>query len=252
MLLLATCAAAGGSADAWVSRMGAHWDRWEAFNHQGTREWSLLDVTEELDSDGRVTSTETLRYQVVRVEGRAYHRLVEHNGVALPPDEARREQRDEQEFRDATRQARRAGRALPEDRDHIRLDAAFLRKYDFSEAGDAPCGEASCRLLVFKARPAGGLTLRPQALVLRHLEGRAWADPVSGGVPLLEARLPFPVRIGLVAVVIDQVDLRYQQRMLDEGTWVPARVELTLNGRALFKRFHQRRVATWQWDRPAP
>ena len=88
-------------------------------------------------------------------------------------------------------------------------------------------------------------------VVLVHPEihwntGNAGRTCLATGATLhLESWLPEPVNIGLVAARVESVNINFQQQQMPNGMWGPKRFEITLKGRAFFKRLDHHQVTTW-------
>jgi hypothetical protein len=246
-LLLATVLGQAPSTDpaVWVARLLTHTAAWERYRHQGSGGWRWEGVNQTLARDGHVEETETETYEAVRVEGRAFLRLVKRNGSPPSRDVLRKQEQQEAEFARRTREAREHNRPLPEDEDHISFDATFLARFAFTFQGTDQHSGRDCVVLSFKGRSDAGMTLRPQETVLRRLEGRLWLAQDDGGLVRLEAGLPQPVSVGLIAARVESLSISYEQQKGPQGLWVPARYEMTLHGRALIKRLDSHSLGTW-------
>jgi hypothetical protein len=91
------------------------------------------------------------------------------------------------------------------------------------------------------------VVLRPQEYVVQHLRGNLWLDEESGALVHLEASLPEPVAVGLLAARVDSLTITYDQVRRPAGTWAPLRLEITLHGRAFFQRFDRRQTFTHRY-----
>ena len=219
---------------------------WEKFRHKGEGLWQLHNLEEKLDRSGKVVEREATVYQVVRFEGRSYHRLIQKNGRPLTASEAREEASDEKEWLERWRESQRTGKPFTEVNDnHIRFDEPFLKHFEFEDQGLEEWDGVVCHVMSFRGKKDGGFSISPNDIVLQRLQGKAWVSKETGATMHLEAWLPEPVNIGLVAARIESVNITFEQQVMPNGMWGPKRFEITLKGRAFFKRLDHHQVTTW-------
>jgi hypothetical protein len=201
--------------------------------------YDATEVREQLDARGRVSRRETRGFEVFHVRGRPVRRLVSRNGRALPPAEREKEDRRARELAEALRK----GNATAE-RPGVRL-SHILERYHFTAAGRED-RQGRCLLVFdFAARP-GDFDLARDAL-LRRLAGRLWVDEEERAVAEVEVRNTSDLRFALgLGAKVHSVLLRMEFARMEEGVWLPRRIEAAAEGRKLlFKRFHARTLTSF-------
>ena len=107
---------------------------------------------------------------------------------------------------------------------------------------------------VIAFEPTGGdLPVRRRVdRVLNKIAGKLWINMKDYEISRAEAHLTERVRMvgGLVASINDFA-LKLEQRPLDATTWVPAHMDLYIDGRIMLTSLHQRIKTIWQEYRRA-
>jgi hypothetical protein len=201
--------------------------------------YDVTEVRERLDEQGRAQRKEIRAYHVFYVEGRPVRRLVAHNNRELSERDRDREERRVRELAEAIRE----GRAVTE-QPGVRL-SRILERYDFRSRG-AEEVEGRCSLVFdFAARP-GDFELERDKL-LRKLTGRLWVDEEGHAVARLEVRNTSGLRFALgLGASISTLSFHMAFAHMEEGVWLPRRLEAYAEGRRfLFRRFRSRRTTTY-------
>lgn len=199
--------------------------------------YDATEVREELDGKGHVRRRETRGYQVFHVRGRPVRRLVSRDGRELPAKEREREERRARELAEAIR----AGEAATE-QPGVRL-SRILERYDFTAAGREEADGRCTLVFDFVARP-GDFDLERDAL-LRRLAGRLWVDEQEKAVSRLEARNTSGLRFALgLGAKVSSLVFRTEFARMEEGVWLPRRLEASAEGRKLLVRGFRVRTAT--------
>lgn len=197
-----------------------------------------FDVAEEeqrLAKDGAVERRRTRGYQVFHVKGRPIRRQVAEDGVPLEP---KRQAKQDAEAREKA-EAVRSGRAAREE-PGVRI-SAILDRYDFRSVGRE--GLDGRPALVLDFAPLPGRRDLERDNVLRRLTGRLWVDEADGEVARAEVRNQGAISFGWgVLAKVSSLAVEMEFRKLEDGVWLPGRVDLELAGRKLLLQSFRRRV----------
>ncbi len=185
--------------------------------------YDVTEVREELDDDGRRQGVHTARYEVFFVKGRPVRKKVAEDGRPIPGDERAREERRVKERVDSI--ANGSAAAEPE----VRL-SEVLERYDFHTVGREELDERRTLVFDFVAQP-GERKLEGDRL-LRVLAGRIWVD--EGERELVRAVMRNTEGVGFAwglgpTLEALSLDLRFDR--IEEGLWLPARLEAVAKGR---------------------
>jgi hypothetical protein len=201
--------------------------------------YDVTEVRERLDKQGRAQRKEIHAFEVFYVQGRPVRRLVGRNNRELSEGDREREERRVRELAEAIRE----GRAVTE-QPGVRL-SRILERYDFSSRG-AEVIEGRCSLVFdFAARP-GDFELERDKL-LRNLSGSLWVDEAEHAVARLEVRNTSGLRFAFgLGASISTLSFHMAFTYMEEGVWLPLRLEAYAEGRRLlFRRFRSRRTTTY-------
>lgn len=202
--------------------------------------YDVTQTREDLDAQGRVARRRTRGYEVFHVAGRPVRRLVSRDARRLPPAERERVERKARELAAALRD----GTAISE-QPGVRL-SRILERYAFTVEGrDALEGRCA---LVFGFTPRPGDFPLERDSVLKKLAGRLWVDEAEQAVARLELRNTGDVSVGSgLGASVASVVFRAEFARLEEGVWLPRRLEGSAAGRKLlFLRFHVREVLSFE------
>jgi hypothetical protein len=166
-------------------------------------------------------------------------RLVGRNNRELSEGDREREERRVQELADAIRE----GRAVTE-QPGVRL-SRILERYDFQARGTAEV-EGRCSLVFDFASRSGDFELDRDKL-LRKLTGRLWVDERERAVARLEIRNTSGLRFAFgLGASLSTLSFHLAFTRMEEGVWLPLRLEAYAEGRRfLFRRFRSRRTTTY-------
>lgn len=201
--------------------------------------YDVTEVREELDRDGRVRKQATRAYEVFHVKGRPVRRLVARDGRELPPAERERQQRRARELAEAIRRGEAAS-----EQPGVRL-SRILERYHFAAVGREEVDGRYAAVFDFAALP-GDFALERDG-VLRHLAGRLWVDEAEQAVTRLEVRNTGGLRFALgLGATVSSLTLRMSFVRMEEGVWLPLRLEAGAEGRKfLLKTFRVRTTTSF-------
>ncbi len=193
------------------------------------------DDDQQLDSHGKVKSTEVKEYEVYFVGPWEIERLLSKDGKPLSEGETKKQDEEvrKQEAKARERIARRdAGR--DHDKDEITL-AKFLAADRFYNLRRENYQGREVYAMDFAPRP----DFEPHSLVdrvLKALGGTLWIDEQARQAARLEARFLAGVKFGggLLASVQKGGNVVIEQRFVNGEVWLPFYVEIHLDAHVLF------------------
>ena len=195
------------------------------------------------------------------VPGRTYKRLIEVEGVPLPPAELAR--RDAEHRGNMLWEKRRREDQTPQqqaDRERHDRERRDRQRREVEEAfGVFDVTPAGVERLEGRAEPVLRVSLLPRrdapahsdlVRYLKRFEGTAWVDTAAGQLVRLDLRAVEDVTVGwgLVGRVHKGSTASYERQLVDGDAWLPWRARLSVRGRALlFRKFDIETETTW-WD----
>jgi len=188
--------------------------------------YDVEQLLEERDEKGSVTRRKVRSYEVFYVKGRPVWKLVAEDGRPLTPGErAAEERRVRQEVDDTLK-----GRAAEDDA-RLRL-SAILERYDFQTVGRENLDGWPALVLEFSARP--GKRDLPGDVFLRNLAGRLFVDEGEGEVVRAEVGNTAAIKLALgVGASVSGLGFTLDFQKIEDGLWMPARVEAEAEARVL-------------------
>jgi hypothetical protein len=204
--------------------------------------YSQFQVMEQLGDGNAVKERAETTYEAVVIDGRRFFRLLAKNGKPLSGEELQEEKEREATFRQQP--AKRPVASITDEED-VELDEALVNRFKFTLEGKETINGRSVFALSFE--PKSDTLPAPKRIdrAINNLAGRVWVDEQEYELVKVDARLLKPVGFGWGLLAnIDQANLRIEQVRLDDGTWMPASIEVYLKGRKLFTPMHQREKNT--------
>jgi hypothetical protein len=203
--------------------------------------YDLEEQVEEMDANGVATSRRVRRYEVFHVKGRPVRKLVAEGGGPLSRALREKEEaRVREEVEDLVK-----GRVAVEE-GSLRL-SSILERYDFKSVGREDRDGWSTLVLDWSARP-GKTDLEGDA-VLRTLAGRLFVDEEEGQVVRAEIRNTGGIKFALgVGATVTTLGLVMDFRKVEDGLWLPARIEAEVAARLLLLKGVRAR-STWVFSR---
>jgi len=199
--------------------------------------FTSLQTTQDIDSNGKVTKTETRENEIFYVHGQPIARLVKKDGKPLTEEER---QKETERVTKAVEKAEKPPPEKPKEDDQISL----RRILEVSDVRN-PRRES------FRGRPTiifdvvGQKDLKAHGLnedLSKKLQGTVWIDETDRHVARLEAAFDdnFHVAGGLVANVQKGSRFSFDQAPINGELWLPADVEISIQMRLLlFKGIHE-------------
>jgi hypothetical protein len=188
--------------------------------------YDVEQLLEELDAKGAVTGRKVQRFEVFYVKGRPLRKLVAVVGRPLSRGE---QEAEEKRVREKVAEVA-SDRMVLED-PALRL-SAILERYDFRTEAREDLDGWPALVLAFTARP--GKREIEGDVVLRALAGRIWVDETEGEIVRAEVRNTSGIKFALgVGASVSALGLTMDFRKIEDGLWMPARVEATAEARVL-------------------
>ena len=171
------------------------------------------------------------------VKGRPLSKLVAEDGRALSPG-----QREAEEKRVREKVDHLVSERVPFRDTTVRL-SAILERYDFRTVGREDLD--GWPTLVFEWRALPGKRELEGDVVLRALAGRLWVDETEREVVRAEVRNATGIKLMLgLGASVSGLGLVIDFRKIEDGLWLPARVEATIEARVLLLKGFRGRSTT--------
>ena len=224
--------------------------RWVAEHRPALRYTFFQHTTiEKLADDGSVKEREERVYELGRVEGEPFLRLVQKNGKPPTEKDLEEERKRERDFRKRLEERRK--KTKPED-ESFRFDQELMSKYRAEVLGRETVNGRPAWVLRFKPKSRDLPVRKRVDRLTNKLAGKLWIDAQDYEIVKAEARLTEPARVGMGLLAnFHKFDLSLEQTRLDDSTWLPARADALLQGRVVFSSMHQRQTIRWKDFRKA-
>jgi hypothetical protein len=205
--------------------------------------YKVLNVTQNLDSAGRVKATHSTVDEVLYIGGRQYLHPLEKDGKPLPSDEAKKEQaKFDRAAAEASRLSDAGRRKREEEEERSRAKRRERVQYipdafDFSLLGETPLnGRDAWQIRAAPRRDYKG----PYAFLLRNLEGTIWIDKRDYQWVKVEADTLGTISIGLFLARIGKgTRLSFENFRVNGEIWAAKHISLRASARVgLIKRLN--------------
>ena len=182
-------------------------------------------------------------YQVVRIDGEPYLRLVQKNGQPPTQDDLEDEAKREKEFR--KRLAER--RQKKSDGDGFRFDRELVQKYRGEMLGRDTVNGRPAYVLHFEPKSRDLPVRKRIDRLTNKLTGKLWIDAQDYEIVKAEGNLIEPARVGLGLIAkFSKLDFSVEMVRLDDSTYLPLRLDALLQGRIVFSSIYQRQTIHWK------
>ncbi|HJS57266.1 MAG TPA: hypothetical protein VKA01_04110 [Vicinamibacteria bacterium] len=200
------------------------------------------DVTvtqEHLDGQGRVTKRESENFEVFYVKGLALRRRTARDARPLDAKAQAKEDADVREKMKKIREGR-----VAREQPSVRL-SQILERYDFPTLSRELVDGR--RVLLLEFQPLPGKRDLERDNVLRALQGRMLVDEADAAVLRADLKNSQGIKFALgLGASLRSLSLTLEFRRMEDGVWLPLRVETAFQGRIfLFKSFRRRQVAAF-------
>jgi hypothetical protein len=188
--------------------------------------YDVEQLFEELDAGGAVRSRKVQRFEVFYVKGRPLWKLVAEDGRPLTKGQ---QEVEEKRVREKVGDLAAERVALKDP--SVQL-SAILERYDFRTVGREDLDGFPALVLEFQPRP-GKRDLDGDA-VLRALAGRIWVDEAETEVVRAEVSSTSDIKFALgIGASVSAMGVVLDFRKIEDGLWLPARVEAKAEARLL-------------------
>ena len=201
-----------------------------------------------LDGQGRVIRTDIATYDVTRIAGTPWKRLIARNDRPLSPGEERSEQQrvnDEIRKRHNETPDQRAKRLREyQKKKQEREDTAreVLDAFNFEAAGQETVNGFPCQIIAATPRP-GYVPHGRIGGILPHLSARLWITTGSNELVKQEANVLESISFGWFLARLDKGGrIIIEQTRVNNEVWLPSRFSLKLDYRAVFKLFRKTNI----------
>lgn len=205
-------------------------------------------VSEKLDGEGEVVSSETTLKEAVPIQGFIFEELVEKDGKPLSPDERKSEDKRRQAFLKEIRRGRNPNEA---ERQRVFFDQKLVDKYHFDLLGIEERNNRKSFVLAFKPKAENLPVETRMDRALNKAEGQIWIDCEEYEISYVYFELRERIRIwwGLVGS-ISEMRGSVERAKVSEDIWLPSRFDIYLNGRILFRSLHRKEFIEWSDFQP--
>ena len=184
------------------------------------------------DLAGRLKSEDVNVSRMILVNGVPYGRLVEHNGRP-PSAEEENKQQDEIDKLKRETPEQRAERLHKEEEESASLIREVPKAFDFRLVGeDIVNGRPA---YVLEATPHPGYQAQGKyGKMFPRVEGKLWVDKQDLGWIKVDAQVIQPFSMAFLARVQRGSRIMMDQTRVDDGIWMPARVEVRATAKIFF------------------
>jgi hypothetical protein len=210
-----------------VAATQRHWRDWVLYSYLER------DENRRLDPAGRVKSEEVDVSRAILVNGVQFEQLVERNGRPLSAEEERKQKEELDKLKRLTPE-QCADRLRKDEEENTSLVAEVPRAFDFQLAGEE----------VVDGRPAWVLQAAPHpgyraqgtyGKMFSKVAGKLWVDKREFGWIKVDGDVIQPFSMGLFfARVLRGSHITMEQTRVDEGLWMPQRIEVRATAKILF------------------
>jgi hypothetical protein len=211
--------------------------------------YTARDEERHLDSQGRVKSSDVDISKAILVNAETIEQTISHNGG--PPISAKKK-KDEERLR--KRQSETASERVARLREE-KENQAFIDEvpdaFNFRVLGEQAVGGRPTYVL--EVTPKLGYHARSKyGTMFSKVRGTIWVDREDFGWVKVDVDVTDPFSMGLfLARVQPGSHIVFEQRRLDDGIWLPARIEIKANAKILFvKNYAMYEVITYSQYRP--
>ena len=185
------------------------------------------------DSAGRVMSEDVDVSRTILVNGVPFEQLEERNGRPPSSGEERKQKEKLEKLMVETPQ-HRAGRLRKQEEENTSLVREVPKAFDFQLMGEEVVNGRPA--YVFQATPHAGYDAQGKyATMFTNVEGKLWVDKQDLGWIKADAQVIQPFSMGLfLARVLRGSHITMEQTRVDDGFWMPERVEVRAAAKILF------------------
>jgi hypothetical protein len=191
------------------------------------------DQDRRLDSEGRLKSEDVDVSRTILVNGVPFEQLLERNGQPPSADEGRKLKEDLEKLKRETPE-QRAERIRQQAEENTLLVREVPKAFDFQLVGEEAINGRPAYIL--QATPHLGYHAQGKyGKMFSKLEGKLWVDKQDLGWIKVDGQVIQPFSLGLfLARVLRGSHITMEQTRLDNGIWMPERVEVRAAAKIFF------------------
>ena len=195
--------------------------------------WVERDENRKRDPAGRVKSEEVDVTRTILVNGVPFEQLLERNGRPPEPWEARK-QKEKLDALNRETPEQRARRTHEQEEDNASIIREVPRAFDFELVGEDLVKGRTAWILQATPRP-GYQAQGKYGAMFSRVAGRLWVDKQDFGWIKVDGQVTQPFSIGLfLARVLPGSRIMMEQTRVDDGIWMPERVEVRAAAKIFF------------------
>jgi hypothetical protein len=232
------------SADEVIERALARSEQKRETNVEGLYTFYSSSRNVKLDKDGEPKEVETRRFHNIPYRGHSYARLIEIDGQPLAPEERRKEEEREREFREKVDKGEPPD--VP-DEERMAFDEELVSRYDFAMEGLEKLDGRWTYVVAFTPKE-GDLPVRRRIdRALNKSSGKVWFDRETYSIAQVSFELMEKIKLwwGLIGSISQMRGNLKFQPLEEDDLWMPSHFEFYINGRILFKSLHQTETVNW-------
>ncbi len=191
------------------------------------------DESRRRDMAGRVKSEDIDVSRTILVNGVPFEELLERNGRPLSA-EATRKQKEELDKLKRETPERRAERLRKQEEENTSIVREVPKAFDFQLVGEEVVNDRPA--YVIQATPHPGYQAQGKyGKMFSKVEGKLWVDKQDHGWIKVDGQVIQPISVGLfLARVLRGSHIAMQQMRVDNGIWMPERVEVRAAAKIFF------------------
>lgn len=186
-----------------------------------------------LDATGRVKSEDVDVSRTILVNGVPFEQLVEHNGQPPSPGVERKQKQEIDKLKRES-PGQRAERLRKEEEENTSLIGQVPKAFDFQLAGEDVVNGRQAYVL--QATPHPGYQAQGKyGKMFSKVKGKLWVDKKDLGWIKVDAQVIQPFSMGFFLARVQRGShITMEQTRVDDGIWMPERVEVRAAAKILF------------------
>lgn len=195
--------------------------------------YTQREESRRLDLAGRVKSEDVDISRVILVNSVPFEELVEHNGQPPSADEERKQNEKLLKLK-REMQEQRTERLRKEEEENVSLIREVPKAFDFQLVGDEEVNGRPAYVL--QATPHPGYQAQGKyGRMFSKVAGKLWVDKQDFGWIKVDGQVIQPFSMGLfLARVLRGSHITMQQTRVDDGIWMPERIEVRAAAKIFF------------------
>jgi hypothetical protein len=191
------------------------------------------DASRRLDLAGRVNSENVDVSRTILVNGVPYEQLLERNGRPPSAEEERKQKEKLDKLKRQTPE-QRAERLRKQEEENTSLVREVPKAFDFQLVGEEAVNGRPAYVLQATPHP-GYYPQGKYGKMFSNVEGKLWVDKQDLGCIKVDGQVIQPFSIGLfLARVLSGSHITMEQTRVDDGIWMPERVEVRAAAKIFF------------------